>query len=104
MSFGPVNVMPGATVTFQATPQLSFRCTRMLIGREVAPHFVIHDLRVGNDSITGMKPIPAGAFVEEAIGIAFCLDVIVGLILSMTVENTSKEARVFGASLRGAKR
>jgi len=104
MAFGPMHVAPNATTFFQVMPQFPFRCTRMLIARDVAPHFVINDLRVGNDLIFGINSIPAGAFVEDAIGIAISFDVVVGILLTMSVLNTSRETRAFSAALCGSRR
>lgn len=104
LGFGPVCIGPGETMIFQAMPQFSFRCTRMLIGSDIAPYFAIIDLRVGRDSIMAVNPIPATAFTETAIGIALGLDVVVGLLLVMEVQNTSQESYAFAATFYGTKR
>lgn len=104
LSFGPMLVLPGQVMTFQALPQFSFGCTRLLIPSYLAPGFRIHDLRVGRDSLMRANPISALAFSENAVGLSISLDVVVGLILTLMVENVSQDACMFSAALCGVKR
>jgi hypothetical protein len=95
MSFGPLGIDPGVTMVLQTMPQRRFRCTKMSIGHEIAPYFLIHELRVGKDWV--MNSIPARAFVEDSVGVGLSFDVIVGSLMTMIVENTSREKRMFAA-------
>jgi hypothetical protein len=63
MSFGPLYIHPDAMTVLTMMPPRSFRCTKMSIDREIAPHFLIHELRVGKGWV--MRLVPASAFVED---------------------------------------
>jgi|SRR5271170_415110 len=104
LSFGPAAVPPAEIMTFQAMPQFSFGCTRLLIPSYAAPGFRVHDLRVGRDSLFNSNPIPAAAFTENTVGLSISLDVVVGLIIALMIENVTQDTCMFSAALCGVRR
>jgi hypothetical protein len=101
MSFGPVVIGRDQTMNFEAMSQCSVHCTKLVIPNYVAPAFVIHDLRAGGFSMLRTGFVPAGAFIESAIGIAFSLNLPLGVSLLMVVQNISSGPATFTATIFG---
>lgn len=103
IGFGPTAVLPGATVTFLAQPQLIFRPSRLIIPAIIAASFSVADLRIGkNSQLVSANPVPAVAFAENAVDAGLRLDTCnVGQLIALQVTNNAAGAVTFSAALLG---
>jgi hypothetical protein len=97
-----VEVAPGETRTLAGQPQCIFRGKELVVDPECRDHFEIVDVKVGLDpSPLFDKPIHASRFHEDN-GLDLKLDAASpGIIMRLIVKNVSKEARDFGATVKG---
>jgi len=64
-------VPPRTTIRIESRPQTEFRGERLFVHQPIAPHFLIHSVRVGNmETTAGYGPIPADAFATRMDRIA----------------------------------
>ena len=110
IGFGPTSpaVAAGSTVIVAAQPQIIFRGSRLVVpsffGTDpVAPNFTVNDIRVGKDSqFVSAGPLPALAYLENAVGTAMGLDTCnVGQLITLNVTNIGAAAHTFFATIFG---
>ena len=110
IGFGPTSpaVPAGATVIVAAQPQIIFRGSRLVVpsafGADVvAANFTVNDIRVGKDSqFVSAGPLPAIAYLENAVGTAMGLDTCnVGQLITLNVTNIGAAAHTFFATIFG---
>jgi hypothetical protein len=110
IGFGPTSpaVNPNQTVIVAAQPQIIFRGSRLVVPSvfgtsTVAANFTINDIRVGKDSqFVSAGPLPAIAYLENAVGTAMGLDTCnVGQLITLNVTNVGAAAEVFIATVFG---
>ena len=110
IGFGPTSpaVAAGSTVIVAAQPQIIFRGSRLVVpsffgADPVAPNFTVNDIRVGKDSqFVSAGPLPALAYLENAVGTAMGLDTCnVGQLITLNVTNIGAAAHTFFATIFG---
>jgi len=92
-------------VVIISRPQLrnGFRGDRLVIPSDVAPHFGVIDIRVGNVSqLANSTVVPAAVFVETGVGMRLLLDeASAAMDVALVVANQSDETRPFRGTLIG---
>ena len=87
-----VAVPHGATAIITNRPQVAMQGKRLIVPSNVAPHFIINDLKVGKDSqFTASGPVPAVTFQENAVGVALYIDpALIAQDISLNVTNIAE--------------
>lgn len=80
-----------------------FRLLNMIVPDNVAPHFFVTDIKVGRNSQTiSTGCIPASFFTERAKTLDLAFDTLPrGMTMTVSVTNSTPEAKKFKASMRG---
>ena len=104
VGFGPVDVVPnGAETVLQIYPQFPARPTHLYVPAYLGDHFMIHDFRIGHDSLfANANPISGSAFSFGKGMPLFEEDALLlpGLLATLAVSNVSDRTRAFHAVLR----
>jgi hypothetical protein len=94
---------PGATDTIEIRPQRIFKAKLLSVPSEIAPFFVIQDVKVGQDSVlAGSGDIPCTCFSEAAVNAEVDWHTAnIGNTIAFLVRNTDGNAHQFRALIKG---
>lgn len=104
LGFKPRRIRKHKTRTVIARPQIPFQPSVLYIPRDVAKHFEICSIRVGQALILGSRdPIPAELYSNEGFGPArIQLPMLIpGQHVYLTVRNHTRDSHTFRAALNG---
>ena len=112
VDFESTGISPGEVRVIQYIPQVCFRMKRLLILSPYAPHFEVHDIRVGVDcanlfygSDGKHVPLPASMFTELAVGVSVKSRTLYtaapGILLGLLVKNTSDKVQSIAGAFLG---
>jgi len=84
-------------------PQCHFRPERLEIPPEVAPDFLLTDIKVGkNSQLVSTGALPAVMFTEQAFGVRLKMDTAqISMFVTVSVTNQNAQARNFQGGLVG---
>lgn len=103
LGFGQTVVAAGGSATIRQQPQQLFRGKRLVIPSNIAPSFLVTDIRVGNRSqLPVAAGIPALAFSENGDNLAVNLDTCqTSMFIDLDVTNIGLVNQTFTAALFG---
>ena len=103
LGLGSTSVAGLSSANINVQPQVIFRPERLVIPSNVAPDFLITDLKVGkNSQLASTGALPAVMFTESAFGVRLKMDTAqISMFVTISVTNQSSVARNFQGGLVG---
>lgn len=105
LGFKPRKIRGHKKRTVCARPEVTFQATDLIISHDVAKHFDIYEIRVGNLSLMASRdPIDAEFFSHRGCGIPLGIEfppVVHGQHIFLTVKNRSGSSHRFRAGFAG---
>lgn len=103
LGLGSTSVAGLSSANINVQPQVIFRPERLVIPSNVAPDFLITDLKVGkNSQLASTGALPAVMFTESAFGVRLKMDTAqISMFVTISVTNQSTVARNFQGGLVG---
>lgn len=103
LGFGSTSVAGLGSANINVQPQVIFRPERLVIPSNVAPDFLITDIKIGkNSQLVSTGALPAVMFSESAFGVRLKMDTAqVSMFVTISVTNQSPHARNFQGGLVG---
>ena len=103
LGLGSTSVAGLSSANINVQPQVIFRPERLVIPSNVAPDFLITDLKVGkNSQLASTGALPAVMFTESAFGVRLKMDTAqISMFVTISVTNQSNVARNFQGGLVG---
>lgn len=103
LGLGSTNVAGSSSANINVQPQVIFRPERLVIPSNVAPDFLITDIKVGkNSQLVSTGALPAVGFTETAFGVRLKMDTCqISMFVTLTVTNQNVVAKNFQGMIIG---
>lgn len=103
LGLGSTSVFGNSSANINVQPQVIFRPERLVVPSNVAPDFLLTDIKVGkNSQLASTGAVPAVAFTETAFGVRLKMDTAqISMFVTISVTNQNANARNFQGVLIG---
>jgi hypothetical protein len=103
LGLGSTNVAGSSSANINVQPQVIFRPERLVIPSNIAPDFLITDIKVGkNSQLVSTGALPAVGFTETAFGVRLKMDTCqISMFVTLTVTNQNVVAKNFQGMIVG---
>jgi hypothetical protein len=103
LGLGSTSVTGNSSANINVQPQVIFRPERLVVPSNIAPDFLITDIKVGkNSQLVSTGALPAVMFTEQAFGVRLKMDTAqISMFVTISVTNQNPQARNFQGGLVG---
>jgi hypothetical protein len=103
LGLGSTSVAGNSSANINVQPQVIFRPERLVVPSNIAPDFLITDIKVGkNSQLVSTGALPAVMFTESAFGVRLKMDTAqISMFVTISVTNQNPVARNFQGGLVG---
>ena len=103
LGLGSTSVAGLSSANINVQPQVIFRPERLVVPSNIAPDFLITDIKVGkNSQLVSTGALPAVMFTESAFGVRLKMDTAqISMFVTISVTNQNPVARNFQGGLVG---
>jgi hypothetical protein len=103
LGLGSTSVTGNSSANINVQPQVIFRPERLVVPSNIAPDFLITDIKVGkNSQLVSTGALPAVMFTEQAFGVRLKMDTAqISMFVTVSVTNQNPLARNFQGGLVG---
>lgn len=103
LGLGSTTVAGNSSANINVQPQVIFRPERLVVPSNLAPFFLITDIKVGkNSQLVSTGALPAVMFTENAFGVRLKMDTAqISMFVTISVTNQNGQAQQFQGGLVG---
>lgn len=103
LGLGSTSVAGSSSANINVQPQLIFRPERIVVPSNIAPDFMITDIKVGkNSQLVSTGALPSVGFTETAFGVRLKMDTCqISMFVTITVSNQNGSAKTFQGMIVG---
>jgi len=103
LGLGSTTVPGNSSANINVQPQVIFRPERLVVPSNLAPFFLITDIKVGkNSQLVSTGALPAVMFTENAFGVRLKMDTAqISMFVTISVTNQNGQSQQFQGGLVG---